>query len=288
MHDDLPQYANTEATRLLCAGVRLDPAFGRRVVDELVGHAERPVAPALGADVLPVLAHALRARRAEVRTAWLLLAAWAGFLAADSLMIWDALADRAGGEAGLSGGDIALLAVEPADHGEHSGPWGGFGTLVPGGWAVSYAVVVLLLRLARAVSGRPTHGGSPREAQLPPVLAWLRRRVALLLNLFVWSTAAAYGIEALAGIGDNPYPVVFPLLMAAVVWRHQHLAKRTLRTELARRNFDGVAQSRLPRRYARIAECVRREQRAPLTLYDANRPFIGSGTPRKPWSVVLE
>ncbi|KUL52620.1 hypothetical protein [Streptomyces sp. NRRL S-1521] len=288
MHDDLPQYANTEATRLLCAGVRLDPAFGRRVVDELVGHAERPVAPALGADVLPVLAHALRARRAEMRTAWLLLAAWAGFLAADSLMIWDALADRAGGESGLSGGDIALLAVEPADHGEHSGPWGGFGALVPGGWAVSYAVVVLLLRLARAVSGRPTHGGSPREAQLPPVLAWLRRRVALMLNLFVWSTAAAYGIEALAGIGDNPYPVVFPLLMAAVVWRHQYLAKRTLRTELARRNFDGVAQSRLPRRYARIAECVRREQRAPLTLYDANRPFIGSGTPRKPWSVVLE
>ncbi|WP_447037882.1 hypothetical protein [Streptomyces sp. DSM 118878] len=290
MHDDPPrrQYANTEATRLLCAGVWLNPPFGRRVVDELVGHAERPVAPALGADVLPVLAHALRARRAEVRTALLLLAAWAGFLASDSLMIWDTLEDRAGGETGLSGTDIALLAVEPGDYGERSGPWDEFGALLPGGWAVSYAVVVLLLWLARVVSGRPTDGAPPREPRLPPVLAWLRRRVALLLNLFAWSTAAAYGIEALAGIDGSPYPVIFPLLMGAVVWRHQFSARRTLRAELARRNFDGAAQSRLPRRYARIAECLRREQEAPLTLYDANRPFIGSGTPRKPWSVVLE
>ncbi|MEV0120884.1 hypothetical protein AB0I16_04885 [Streptomyces sp. NPDC050703] len=289
MDDDPPrQYANSEATRLLCAGVRLDPAFGRRVVEELVGHAERPVAPALGADVLPVLAHALRARRDDMRTALLLLTAWAGFLAADSLMIWDSLEDGAGGESGLTGSDIALLAVGPGDHGEHSGPWDGLGTLLPGGWAGSYAVVVLLLWLARVVSGRPTGGGPPRERRLPPVLAWLRRRAAFLLNLFAWSTAATYGIEALTGITGNPYPVIFPLLMAAVVWRHQFLGRRTLRAELARRNFDGAAQSRLPRRYARIAECVRREQRAPLTLYDANRPFVGSGTPRKPWSVVLE
>lgn len=278
---------NTEATRLLCAGVHLDAVFRRRVVSELVGHAERPVAPPLGADVLPVLAHALRARREELVTALLLAAVWIGFLVTDAVMIWDALEDSRGGESGVSGGDLALLAFDPDDLVD-SGPDGTFGAFVPGGWALAYAVVVLLLWLARVVSGRGTDGGVLRRMELPAPLAWLRRRIGWLVTAFVWWCAAAYGLSALSVVRDTPYPLIFPLLVAAVVWRHQFLRKRTLRTQLARQAFAETEQPGIPRRFSRIVDCIHREQNAPVTLYDANRPFVGAGKPRKPWSVVLE
>ncbi|MFE6159216.1 hypothetical protein ACFQ7F_09895 [Streptomyces sp. NPDC056486] len=278
---------NTEATRLLCAGVHLDAVFRRKVVSELVGHAERPVAPPLGADVLPVLAHALRARREELFTALLLAAVWIGFLVTDAVMVWDALEDSGGGDSGVSGADLALLALDPHDVVD-SGPGGTFGAFVPGGWAIAYAVVVLLLWLARVVSGRGTDGGTLRRMELPPPLAWLRRRIGWLVTAFVWWCAAAYGFSAIAVIRETPYPVIFPLLIAAVVWRHQFLSKRILRTHLARQAFAETEQPGIPRRFSRIAECIHREQNAPVTLYDANRPFVGAGKPRKPWSVVLE
>ncbi|MFG2499855.1 hypothetical protein ACGFSB_16775 [Streptomyces sp. NPDC048441] len=281
---------NTEATRLLCAGVHLDAVFRRRVVSELVGHAERPVAPPLGADVLPVLAHALRARREELVTALLLAAVWIGFLVTDAVMIWDALEDSRGGESGVSGGDLALLAFDPDDFVDAAfgGLFSSFGAFVPGGWAIAYAVVVLLLWLARVVSGRGTDGGVLRRVELPAPLAWLRHRVGWLVTAFVWWFAAWYAVAAIATVKDNPYPVIFPLLIAAVVWRHQFLRKRTLRSQLARQTFAEVEQPRIPRRFTRIADCIHREQNAPITLYDANRPFVGAGKPRKPWSVVLE
>ncbi|MER5259894.1 hypothetical protein [Streptomyces sp. NPDC002855] len=278
---------NTEATRLLCAGVHLDAVFRRRVVSELVGHAERPVAPPLGADVLPVLAHALRARREELVTALLLTAVWIGFLVTDAVMIWDDLEDSSGGDSGVTGMDLALLAFDPDDLVD-SGPDGTFGAFVPGGWAIGYAVVVLLLWLARVISGRGTDGAILRRMELPAPLAWLRRRIGWLVTAFVWWCAAAYAFSALAEIRDTPYPVIFPLLVAAVVWRHQFLRKRTLRTQLARQAFAETEQPRIPRRFSCIADCIHREQNAPITLYDANRPFVGAGKPRKPWSVVLE
>ncbi|MEV6755995.1 hypothetical protein [Streptomyces sp. NPDC051214] len=278
---------NTEATRLLCAGVHLDAVFRRRVVSELVGHAERPVAPPLGADVLPVLAHALRARREELFSALLLAAVWIGFLVTDAVMIWDALEDSRGGESGVSGADLALLAFDPDDLVD-TGPDGTFGAFVPGGWAIAYAVVVLLLWLARVVSGRGADGGTLRQLELPAPLAWLRRRIGWLVTAFVWWCAAAYTYSAITVISETPYPVIFPLLVAAVVWRHQFLRKRVLRTQLARQTFAETEQPRIPRRFSRIAACIHREQNAPVTLYDANRPFVGAGKPRKPWSVVLE
>lgn len=284
-------YAHTEATRLLCAGAHVNAAFRRRVVEELVGHAERPVAPPLGADVLPVLAHALRARRDELRTALLLLAVWAAFLATDAVLLWDAVADRSGGESGLSAGDIAWLPFGTDAAGAADAEPGGaaLGGLVPGGWALAYAVVALLLWCARVVAGRDTGVGEPlRPVPLPAPLVWLRRRFGWLLTYTAWSCAVAYGGAALFGIADTPYPVIFPLLIAAVVWRHQFLRTRTLRGQLARQAFTGTPQPRLPAWYRRIERCVRREQDASLTLYDVNRPFVGAGTPRKPWSVVLE
>lgn len=52
-----------EMTRLLCAGARLDPGFGKQVIKTLLTERDRLAAPAYGYDAVPVLAHALDARR---------------------------------------------------------------------------------------------------------------------------------------------------------------------------------------------------------------------------------
>lgn len=53
----------SEATRYLCAGVHLDPAFRDRVLADVLHQPGRAVAPSHGIDLAPVLRHALAARR---------------------------------------------------------------------------------------------------------------------------------------------------------------------------------------------------------------------------------
>jgi hypothetical protein len=63
-----------------------------------------------------------------------------------------------------------------------------------------------------------------------------------------------------------------------------------VRAHLGRERFATMAQPSLPygRRYRRIGEAIEREQHAAVTLYDANLPFVGAGSPYKPWSFALE
>ncbi|ARP72080.1 hypothetical protein LK07_22545 [Streptomyces pluripotens] len=56
-------YTASNATRLLCAGTYLDPVYRATVIRELLTHRFRVVAPSYGYDAVPVLAHALAARR---------------------------------------------------------------------------------------------------------------------------------------------------------------------------------------------------------------------------------
>ncbi|MFC6702487.1 hypothetical protein ACFQE4_25260 [Streptomyces thermocoprophilus] len=55
--------ATSNATRLLCAGTYLDPVYRTAVIRELLTHRFRVVAPSYGYDAVPVLGHALAARR---------------------------------------------------------------------------------------------------------------------------------------------------------------------------------------------------------------------------------
>ncbi|MFI1047362.1 hypothetical protein ACH4U3_16425 [Streptomyces griseoruber] len=57
--------ATSNATRLLCAGTYLDPLYRASVIRELLTHRFRVVAPSYGYDAVPVLAHALAARRLQ-------------------------------------------------------------------------------------------------------------------------------------------------------------------------------------------------------------------------------
>ncbi|WP_369248692.1 hypothetical protein [Streptomyces sp. R41] len=115
------RYARSEATRLLCAGAHLDTVFRARVIDELIGHEERPAAPSLGVDVVAVLAHALRARRKDASTGIALLVIWVVFF---------------------------LVEIGRAASG-----LGGFGALFGAVAVLYYASVCFLLWFARAASG---------------------------------------------------------------------------------------------------------------------------------------
>ncbi|WP_282699430.1 hypothetical protein [Streptomyces sp. CC219B] len=57
--------ATSNATRLLCAGTYLDAAYRATVIRELLTDRSRVVAPSYGYDAVPVLAHALAARRLQ-------------------------------------------------------------------------------------------------------------------------------------------------------------------------------------------------------------------------------
>jgi hypothetical protein len=77
--DTVPATAETNstsnATRLLCAGAYLDDTYRRAVIHELFVEQYRHIAPSYGYDVVPVLGHALAARRLRLLQSALVLAA---------------------------------------------------------------------------------------------------------------------------------------------------------------------------------------------------------------------
>ncbi|MEV4442184.1 hypothetical protein AB0K09_24905 [Streptomyces sp. NPDC049577] len=255
MSHSAPRDSRTEATRLLCAGAYLDIHFRRRVIEELVEHEERPIAPSLGVDVVPVLAHAVRARGQDALTALLLLALWAGFFAADI--------DSGAGEVGPG------LPM----------------------WATLYAVVCFIGWSAQAAAGR---GSAVYIVDRRTLRQALRGNAAVraivpvappLLTIAYW----AFAFYALEEGAENWAGIIFPLLLVLPVWMHRARVAAVMRTELARDAF-----ARLPRAlpvsayHRRIGQAIDREQYAGLTIYDPSRPFIGMGRPYEPWSLAME
>ncbi|MDI3419295.1 hypothetical protein [Streptomyces luteolus] len=247
----LPPQARSEATRLLCAGVYFDGDFRRAVIEQLVEHEERPIAPSLGIDALPVLAHAVRARRQEIGTGLALLALWVTFVVL-----------------GITG-----TGSDPAT--------------APIPWSLAYAVVCVLawgvrgnkgsvFALGRSVLKEATRG---RLKSVLPVLP-----VAAALGY--WALA----LIALFGGADVWAAVVLPLLMVLPVWAHRQRVTALMRHGLSRQAFDRAPRERLPdtAQYRRIGQAIAREQYAGLAIYDPFRPFVGAGEPYKPWSFVVE
>ncbi|MFD6313307.1 hypothetical protein [Streptomyces nigra] len=276
------QHSHTEATRLLCAGVYQDAGFRRRVIDELVGHRERPVAPSLGVDVLPVLAHALRVTRQETRTALLMLAAWAGFLVSDLLMVWDSVSDRWGPGAEVDFG-IAFDAMYLGQENVTGGLW------LP--WSHVYAVVAFALWLAAALNER---GPAVKELGLPAPVARAADGMGSLATVGSLLLVVAYWYWYVAGLIDGsaqtPYPALFPLLIALIGWQHQAAHRKALCQWLSKWTFRTATQPGLPTGppYDTLVRDIRREQHAPVTLYDVEQPFVGLGTRKRSWSFAME
>ncbi|MFD4570776.1 hypothetical protein ACFWNK_03370 [Streptomyces sp. NPDC058417] len=276
------RYSGTESTRLLCAGVYQDAAFRRRVVEELVDHRERPVAPPNGIDVLPVLSHALRVTRQEARAALMLLGVWAGFFASDVIMFWDSLSDRAGPDADIDF-DMVLTAFSEGDDRLTGG--------MPIPWSFLYALVCLALWFAHRSRGG---GRAARAVGLPDPVAKAADRAGSLVSFGAWALALFYWVRYVTGVlgGDvqTPYPLIFPLAMALVVWWYQTWQRRQVCHSLARWTFRGTPQPDLPGGplYEMLRDDIRREQEASLTLYDPDSPFVGLGEQGTPWSFVME
>ncbi|MFJ9416972.1 hypothetical protein ACIRPT_22650 [Streptomyces sp. NPDC101227] len=247
-----PQHIRSEATRLLCAGVYFDVQFRRRVIEQLVEHEERPIAPSLGIDALPVLAHALYARRREAETGLVLLAVWAAF-------IW----------LGLAG--VGSQMVLP----------------VPIPWFLAYGLVCLVSRsvrggpgavftLGRAVLKEATRGRLKAVLPVLPFAVSFAYWAAVLFTLFS-------GADAWAA-------VVFPALLVPPLWAYRAHVVSVMRHKLSRGAYARTPREKLPdsEQYRRIGAAIDREQHASLAIYDPFRPFVGAGEPYQPWSFVME
>ncbi|SDC72816.1 hypothetical protein [Streptomyces prasinopilosus] len=269
----VPPHAS-EATRLLCAGAYVDPDYRDRVIDELYLHEQRLVAPSLGFDAARVLAHALRARRQE--------------------LLWSA---------GVAG----LWVV---------------GVPVTGGLLTGLLLAGLLVGLAPRVRGDarepPSHRALPAS-----VLRWAG---AVLFALYTVTTVATafgagsggsgspsggygsgdpYGTGGSVGAEDlglpftgaaEPWQAWAALgVLALIAWceaaRRDGLA-RAFGAELSPERFPDVAndpaEGREGERFARLTGRIRREQHAPLIMYDEERPFCGAGAAHDTWVLAVE
>lgn len=252
------QGSPSEATRLLCAGTYLDIEFRRRVIEELVEHEERPIAPSLGVDAVPVLTHALRARGQDTLTALLLFALWVAFIAVD---------------------------FASAPEGAEGPPFGGL-------WSMLYAGVCLLHWGAHAAAGRGSAAYVVDRRTLREALQGSGGQRALrallpglpLITLAYW----LFALWALAQGAGNWAGVIFPLLLVLPVWMHRARVAAVMRDELSRKNFAESRPFPDSAYHRRIARSIDREQYAGLTIYDPSRPFIGMGVPYEPWSFALE
>ncbi|MEV4744016.1 hypothetical protein [Streptomyces sp. NPDC049555] len=265
------QESPTEATRLLCAGTYLDIEFRRRVIEELVEHEERPTAPSLGVDVVPVLSHALRARGQDTLTALFLLALWVAFFAVD----FSTASPTSQGVDPYTGASVAEGPAFPI-------------------WSGAYALVCLIHWGAHAAAGRGSAAYVVDKRTLRQALigSGANRALRALLPVGVPLMTLAYWVAAfwaLAEGADNWAAVIFPLLLVVPVWAHRARVAAVMRSELSRQAFATVPRAFPESAYhRRIARAIDREQYAGLTIYDPSRPFIGMGRPYEPWSFAME
>ncbi|MFZ3499865.1 hypothetical protein ACODT5_42785 [Streptomyces sp. 5.8] len=247
----------SEAGRFLCAGTYLDAGYRDRVIDELYVHEERIVAPSYGYDASRVLAHALRARRAELGWAAGVLGAWfVGSL--------------------LTGGALAALIVP-------------FLLLSLADWlrARNVPVLRLLSRVLRIYVW---------VAIATAVLALFSGGFALLgavdeVGGGGFLSFLPTGGELGAAAALWWLPVVFAGVVAVVGLQRGHVF-RTIATDLSERRYadhaNDQAEAAEGARFQRVRQRIRAEQHAPMIMYDVNDPFCGAGDPFRPWQLSVE
>lgn len=261
------RHAASEATRLLCAGVYLDDDFRDTVVDELLVHEERVVAPSLGVDVSRVLAHALRARRLEAGWILLLIGLWLlhALLARGFFFIF------------LLSCGLLLLATWA--RGGASGP---FRADYPG----SDGIAPARMRLAAVL----------RVGGVLLLIGYVFSALELVFSGGPEPSTLDGGtlseLTAGAGTGAAWAALLIPTAMAAAVALHREHVARVLSGDLAPQTFAAPADDPAERsgsaRFQRVRELIRREQHAPVILYHDQHPFLGAGTAHATWTLAVE
>ncbi|MFD7501701.1 hypothetical protein [Streptomyces sp. NPDC059850] len=261
------RYAASEATRLLCAGAYLDDDFRDAVVDELLVHEERVVAPSLGIDASRVLAHALRARRLEAGWILLLIGLWLlhALLAKGFFLIFV-----------LSCG---LLLVATWARGGASGP---FRADYPG----SDGIPPSRRRLAAVL----------RVAGVLLLIVYVFSALELVFSddpePSTLDGGALSELTTASGTGAAWAALLIPTAMAAAVALHREHVARVLSSDLDPQTFatpaDDPAERSGSARVRRVRELIRREQHAPVILYHDQHPFLGAGTAHATWTLAVE
>ncbi|MBB5934771.1 hypothetical protein [Streptomyces zagrosensis] len=261
-------YADSEATRLLCAGTYLDDAFRDAIVQELYVHEERVVAPSLGIDASRVLAHALRARRMESGAALLLVVLWLALLLATPLL-----------------GALFLLACVLVA----CASWAG---------GRSYGPVK---------TDYPGADATQERRRRITIILWLFSGMLLVLYAIMLIGVTAMGERTVdPGIGmvgmvgasggvrlyEGWAGLVVPLAMAGVILYRRHQVIGALTVELSPETFarpePDVAEQYEGTRFRRVRDLVNREQHSPLIMYHAQHPFLGAGSPYEPWTLAVQ
>ncbi|MFE2049883.1 hypothetical protein [Streptomyces sp. NPDC059459] len=270
----VPPYAS-EATRLLCAGAYLDPAYRDRVIEELYLDEQRIVAPSLGFDAARVLAHALRARRHELLWSAAVIGLWvvglplSGWLLA--FFVWPSV----------------LLALAPWLRGRAEQPplYRRLAAFVARWWGRLQFAYFLFVLVAFAFGGGEddsSYGSSSYGPYDSGGGDWQEATDLLTPSvggdlIEVWQ--AWFGIAVLVLIG-----------LCVAAQRNQFA--RALAAELSPGRFPDAAGDPAEKgdgaRFQRMMRRIRLEQHAPLVMYNEKHPFCGAGAAYDTWVLAVE
>ncbi|MFE5207103.1 hypothetical protein [Streptomyces sp. NPDC056600] len=246
-----------DATRYLCALAHLDPDFARRVVDGVLDDELGAVAPSPGVDLVPVVRHALAARRRHAALSRRLAAVWCLIGVLGPLwLLFAAFAFRALGAAPARGARRGRAA--------RADLWSARGNELPDvratlrglvGTAAALLVVGVLLGLG--LSALP----------LPGFAAWL---------------VGGY----LGGVPPLLAVVAGGLVAFRVLLRDEEELDVRLRASLLRDTFDPRSAPLPwpdPHLAARV-EAVAEAQHGNVTVYSGFDPYVGWGSRDSQWA----
>jgi hypothetical protein len=241
-----PEDAST-ATRHLCAGAYLDESFRNESLRQVYYQPRRLVAPSYGFDLVPVLAHCLRARN--------------GALLRDGAIVVTLLAAACASW-------VAVLSV----------------LFTMGGLQAALATYRLSRDLIRDLrAGTPIRLGTLIPRILLLVLGWLLVFAlgTVASGALVSRGAQSFGQGGTSGLGSAATGLasgsivlgllVFAFPVAFSLWRQSRLLQLTPGSPLSQ-----------PVRTARLDE-VAGQQRGNTVVYSGFRPYVGSGVLVETW-----
>ncbi|MGC5344825.1 hypothetical protein ACPXCE_23840 [Streptomyces sp. DT24] len=272
--------ATSEAGRLLCVGVYLDPRFRDRVIDELYVHHERFVAPSYGIDAARVLAHALYARRGELLWAAAVTGLWVvAAVVTDgwflTRLLLPCLLLSAGARAVEASRENSALRL-PA-------------------WLLQMYARLLLAFLLLTVAMTPLI-----QANWQLLDNWFVQfvhSVTRALDLQYRMMPLTWQLKLYFNGGDtwqrSSWTVfAFLLLLAVLTGLRREWLARTMSGPLSRERYADLAADPAERlhgsRLRFVRELIRAEQHWPLVMYATEKPFCGAGMPFRPWHLSVE
>lgn len=246
----LPRAAGpmTDATRYLCTAAYLYPSYASKVIAELIASA-RAVAPSVGVDLGPIIRHCLHARRMQLaRDLLICLLLLIGLLVSAPLTL-----------------NVLILGFLCGVLPKINWPGKSFGFKL-----LTIVVSVMLFSVFMLI------------VAVLVVFALIASLLSSLLSGLAGPAGATPHASLLHVLGPG---LLIVLALVAVQVGYGHLTNRILRLNWAARPAPAAPHD--PAVAARLAR-VEAAQHGNLVIYEGHDPFIGTGTPLRSWSIVVE